>query len=160
MRAAEPAPPADKVARCSGKSMASFPNAFGNPANLVVGPLVMVGAGGMTDEDTVREFGGNKFPLLVRNRHHVTVEVRSPDAAMDYGPGGPDGHQTIEDAHRVMRFVACRRRSGSRGGRHPVTFWSGFVMTRVPQCVRLRVWVDGERSPRSAAIPLGRECGG
>ena len=158
VRAAEEPPPRPgKVNDCSGKSMASFPNAFGNPANLVVGPLVMSGAGGMTDEETVRQFRGNKFPLLVRNRHRVTVEVRSPGTQLSYGPM-PDGEVELHDGHRVIRFVACRRRSGSRGGRHPVTFWSGFVMTTAPRCVRLEVWVDDERSPRSAAIPLGREC--
>ena len=160
VRAEEQAPPRPgKVNTCSGRSMASFPNAFENPANLVAGPLVMVGAGGMTPEETVREFGGNKFPLLVRNRHRVTVEVRSAGTRLSYGPM-PDGEVERHDGHRVIRFVACRRRSGSRGGPHPVTFWSGFVMTSRPRCVRLRVWIDDERSARSAAIPLGRECGG
>jgi hypothetical protein len=137
--------------------MAGFPRAFSDADNLVAGPLVMVGAGRMTSEETVREFGGNKFPLLVRNRHRVTVEVVGEGATLYYGQG-PDGPVTVEDGDRVMRFVACRRRSGSRGGRHPVTFWSGFVMTSEPRCVRLRVWVDRESSPRDAAISLGRRC--
>jgi hypothetical protein len=151
VRADEPAPRAGATMRCADRSMASFPRAFADRDNLVVGPLVMVGAGRPTSEQTVREFGGNKFPLLVRNRHRVTVAVDGEGATLSYG-GGPD--------ERVTRFVACRRRSGSRGGRRPVTFWSGFVMTSAPRCVRLRVWVDAERSPRRAAIPLGRECPG
>ena len=159
VQAEERPPSPGAVKRCAGRSMASFPNAFGNPANLVVGPLVMVGAGRLTPEETAREFDGNKFPVLARNRHRVTIEVRSPGTTLYYGQG-PDGPVEREDGDRVMRFVACRRRSGSRGGRHPVTFWSGFVMTSEPRCVRLRVWVDDERSPRPAAIPLGRECGG
>ena len=146
-----PVPPA-VVATCRMRSetTAPFPRAFSSPDNLVVGPLVMVGAGRLTTEDTVREFGGNKFPLLVRNRRRVTVEVTAGDARLSYAR-----HRR----ERAIRFVACRRGSGSRGGRHRVTFWSGFVETNQPQCVRLRVWIGRDGSPRSAAIPLGRTCG-
>jgi hypothetical protein len=144
--------------RCDDKSMAAFPGAYTDPGNLVVGPLVLMGGSRFTPPSVVRRFGGNKFPLLVRNRHRVTVEVRSRGTALTYDPG-PDGPVTLEDGHRVMRFVACRRRSGSRADGRPVTFWSGFVLTAAPRCVRLRVWVDEEASPRRAGIPLGRKCG-
>jgi hypothetical protein len=61
----------------------------------------------------------------------------------------------------VVDFRACPagRGGGSRYGARAVTFWSGFVLTSAPRCVRLRVWVDGEATPRHARIPLGRPCG-
>ena len=50
---------------CSTRSEANFPGGFTSPRNLVVGPLVLIG-GAYTDPATVRKFGGNKFPLLVK----------------------------------------------------------------------------------------------
>ena len=47
---------------CSTRSEANFPGAFTSPRNLVVDPLVLIG-GAYTDASTVRQFGGNKFPL-------------------------------------------------------------------------------------------------
>jgi hypothetical protein len=49
------------VENCSTRSQASFRDAFTDPHNVVVGPLVLVGAA-YTPPSTVREFGGNKFP--------------------------------------------------------------------------------------------------
>jgi hypothetical protein len=66
----------------------------------------------------------------------------------------------LRDTHEAVMFVACRRgqRSGSRAG-GPVTFWSGFVLTRALTCLPLDVYVDDERSPRRATLSLGRRCG-
>jgi hypothetical protein len=105
-----------------------------------------------------------KFPLLVRNGHRVTVEL-SPStrrgAGLAYGPP-PEGETHLRDTHRVVTFIACRhgQRSGSSADGRPVTFWSGSVLARLPRCVRLLVWVDAERSPRRAVIRLGvPNCG-
>jgi hypothetical protein len=148
---------------CATRSEAQFPGAFSRRANLVVGPLALVGAAAFTPPDVVRRFGGNKFPLLVRAGHRVTVELSRATrrrAALGYGPL-PQGEVRLRDGHRVVTFVACRRNrdSGSSADGAPVTFWSGFVLARSPQCVRLRVWVDDEPSPRRTAVPLGRDCG-
>jgi hypothetical protein len=154
--------PRGVVADCSMRSMASFPGAFSDPRNLVVDPLVLVGAG-YTPASVVREFGGNKFPLLVRAGHRVTVELSRRTrrvAGLAYGPL-PQGELHLRDAHRVVTFRACRRgeRSGSDAGGWPVTFWSGFVLARAPGCVPLRVWVDGAPAPRLATLRLGaRRC--
>ncbi|MDQ5808239.1 MAG: hypothetical protein M3320_06140 [Actinomycetota bacterium] len=148
--------PRAPTVRCEDRSEGAFPP-FASGRNLVVGPLALAGAGALTPEETVREFGGNKFPALVLNRHRVTVQVVSGGARLTHGPR-PDGPMTLEEGDRTMTFVACRRRLGSRAGRRRVTFWSGFVLTPGPQCVTLRVWVDRSRLPRRAAIPLGREC--
>lgn len=147
---------------CATRSLAEFAGAFTNRANLVVGPLAMIGAGAYTPPAVVREFGGNKFPVLVRAGHRVMLEL-SPatrrTAALGYGLL-PQGELRVADGHRVVTFVACKPSidSGSDADGAPVTFWSGFLLADTPQCVRLRVWVDRERAPRRAAVPLGRRC--
>jgi hypothetical protein len=127
---------------------------------VVVGPLVLVGAA-YTPPDTVREFGGNKFPALVRAGHRVTVAVSRRTrrvASLGYGPLPEGVELTPRDGHRVVTFIACRRGrpSGSTADGRPVTFWSGFVLTASPRCVPLEVWVDDERSPRRTALRMGR----
>ena len=57
--------------------------------NRVVGPLALVGGATFTDAATARRFGGNKFPLLVRAGHTVTVSVvpsARRTASLGYGP--------------------------------------------------------------------------
>ena len=161
-----PAPrerPRGVVENCSTRSEASFPGAFSNPGNVVVGPLALMGAG-YTAPEIVREYGGNKFPALVRAGHRVTVELSRATrrvAGLGYGPLPEGVELTPRDGHRVVTFIACGRgeRSGSRADGEPVTFWSGFVLTRSPRCVPIRVWVDGERAPRHTTLRMGvRRC--
>ena len=149
-------PPRGVVEDCSTRSEAGFPGAFTDPRNVVVGPLVLVGAA-YTDPGTVVEFGGNKFPLLVRAGHRVTVELPLARrvASLGYGPLPEGVELQPRDGHRVVTFVACRR--GEQSQR--VTFWSGFVLTRSPRCVPLAVWVDDEPAPRRTVLRMGaREC--
>jgi hypothetical protein len=146
---------------CSTRSMADFGPAFGDPHNLVVGPLLLVGGTDATSEALVREHEGQKFPLLVKAGHRVTVSV--PEEArtfggLAYGPF-PDGQIRARDAHDEITFIACDRGepSGSKAG-GPVTFWSGFVMTSVPTCLPLDVYVHGEATPRRVEMALGVDC--
>jgi hypothetical protein len=161
-RAGPSKPRSGVVADCSRQSGASFPGAFTSSRNLVVGSLALIGAGGTPT--FAESFGGQKFPLLVRVGHRVTLELSLQtrrEAALAYGPL-PQGVVHLRDAHRVVTFIACRRSGGSwsRADGKPVTFWSGGVLARAPRCVPLRVWVDAERSPRHAVIRLGvRRCG-
>lgn len=140
---------------CGSRSGGHFPGAFSDPRNLVVGPLVLVGGAAFTTPATIREFDGNKFPLLVRAGRRVTVTVarRARDvASLRYGRGG---------RHARVTFVACRRQqdSGSDVDGKPVTFWSGFVLMREPRCVPLKVWVGDERTARRATLRMGvRDC--
>jgi len=155
-------PPDAVVTDCSTRSQAAFPRAFSDPRNLIIGPFVLVG-GAYTPASVVRQFGGEKFPALVRNGHHVTVELsrRTREfAGLAYGPL-PQGDVYLDDAHRIVSFVACAHgeASGSSADSEPVTFWSGFVLASSPRCVPLRVWVDGERRPRIVGLRLGvRRC--
>jgi hypothetical protein len=150
--------PRGVVEDCSTRSHASFPGAFSDPHNVVVGPLVLVGAA-YTSASTVREFGGNKFPALVRAGHRVTIAL-SPrtrrGAGLGYGPLPQGVELSPRDGHRVVTFVACQpgeRSANTSDGQ--VTFWSGFVLTASPRCVPLDVWVDDERSPRRTALRMG-----
>jgi hypothetical protein len=158
--------PRGVVEDCSTRSAAPFPGAFTNPRNLIVGPLALIGAGGtpsIASNSTGTEVF-QKFPLLVRNGHRVTVEL-APNtrrgAGLAYGPL-PEGETVLRDTHRVVTFIACRhgQHSGSSADGQPVTFWSGSVLARSSRCVRLLVWVDDERFPRRAVIRLGvPNCG-
>jgi hypothetical protein len=144
---------------CSTASEASFPDAFSDPRNVVVGPLVLVGAA-YTPPEVVREYGGNKFPALVRAGHRVTVALSRRTravAGLGYGPLPEGVELTPRDGHRAVTFIACRpgERSGSSAGGEPVTFWSGFVLTASPRCVPLEVWVDDDRSPRRTTLRMG-----
>jgi hypothetical protein len=147
---------------CATRSMADFPGAFASGRNRVVGPLALMGGGVFTDAETVRRFGGNKFPLLVRAGHTVTLAI-APAArrtvALGYGPL-PQGEVTRRDGHARVTFVACRpdQRSGSRADGLAVTFWSGSLLADTPLCVPLDVWVDDEPR-RRVSIALGRRCG-
>jgi hypothetical protein len=168
--ATRPSPPRRAVVGCARRSMAEFPGAFTRPRNLVVGPLALVGAGEPTPASVVREFGGNKFPALVKAGHTVTVRlplgVRTV-AGLAYGGMGdgplPQGETRHRDTAHTMTFVACRpdQPSGSSADGEAVTFWSGFVVLRAPACVPLEVYVDHEPRPRRAMLDMGgRRCDG
>src|SRR5919109_2792062 len=99
------------TADCRTRSEADFGPAFTDPGNLVVGPLAMIGAADLTSAGVVRRFGGQKYPLLVKAGHTVTVEVLAgarPFAGLGYGPL-PQGEITLEDAHASVTFKACGR---------------------------------------------------
>ena len=159
-------PPHGVVENCATQSGATFPGAFTSPRNLVVGPLVLVGAGrrpGFVWNSTGDE-GFQKFPLLVRSGHRVTVELSVATrrgAGLAYGPL-PQGETRLRDTHRIVTFIACGhgQHSWSSADGKPVTFWSGGVVARSPRCVPLLVWVDSERAPRRTIIHLGvSRCG-
>jgi hypothetical protein len=149
-------PPRGVVADCAMQSGASFPGAFTSSRNLVIGPLAMIGARGTTSFSS--SFHGQKFPLLLKVGHRVTLELSKTTrrgAALGYGPL-PQGDVGVPEAHRVVTFIACRRgASESEADGKPVTFWSGGVLVRSPRCVPFRVWIDGASSPRRVVIHLG-----
>ncbi len=149
-------------ATCARQSGASFPRAFAKRDNLVAGPLAMVGARRATPADTVVEFGGMKFPALVRPRHTVTVRIQGlapGKASLFYASGGGVlADRRVRDGHRAITFRPCGpRRAQSDVDGDPVTFWSGFVLVSEPICVPLRIAVD-DRRPRLRHISLGRTC--
>jgi hypothetical protein len=169
-RASAAPPPRGVREDCSTRSEANFPGAFTDPRNLIVGPLVLMG-GSYTSAATVRQFGGNKFPLLVKAGHRVTVSLPARAravAGLAYGPL-PQGEIRLRDTHQTVTFVACqagrpsrRYRPGGPSGSYAdgvsVTFWSGFVLARTPSCVPLHIYVDDEPSPRRVGLSLGRRC--
>jgi hypothetical protein len=160
--AAAPRRPEGAPATCRHQSSAAFSKSAGN---LVVGPLVLVGAREYSSPEAIARFGGQKYPAVVLAGHRITVEL-SPtvqrSTSLLYADDHwrlPDGERAIGDGHRVVEFRACATgRGGSSYGRSKATFWSGFVLTTVPRCLKLRIWVDDERTARLAHIPLGKRC--
>jgi hypothetical protein len=148
-------------ADCSTRSEADFPGAYKRAENLVVGPLAMIGAGGDTSAATVERFGGNKFPVLVRAGHTVTISVPNTiraTASLGYGPL-PQGQVSARDGHGTVTFVACRQDQPSQSRADgPVTFWSGFVFATQPSCVPLDVYVDAAKTAQRVGLSLGRHC--
>jgi len=163
---------ADAREDCATRSEATFDGAFSDRRNLVVGPLVLSG-GAYTDAATVRQFGGNKFPLLVKAGHTVTVRVAKPAqalAGLAYGPL-PQGENTLRDTYDAVTFEACapgepsreysdEGPSGSYADGENVTFWSGFVLTKRPACIPLEIFIDDEETPQRVGLALGRRCAG
>lgn len=145
---------------CQTQSGAEFSGAYTDPNNLVVGPLSMIGGAFFTDAATVRAIGGQKFPVLVRAGHSVTVSLPPETrtiAGLAYGPL-PQGRTKLRDAYRSVTFVACSAdKSISSADGLDVTFWSGAVLTGRPACIPLEVSIDGGGAQR-VGVPLGRRC--
>lgn len=161
--AAAPRRPEGAPATCRGQSSAEFPK---SARDLVIGPLVLVGARAYSSPEVIARFGGQKYPAVVLAGHRVTVELSRSvrrSTSLLYADDHwrlPDGERTVRDGHRVVEFRACttdRRAASSYDGRK-ATFWSGFMLTTVPRCLKLRIWVDDARTPRQARIPLGKHC--
>jgi hypothetical protein len=159
-----PSAPKGVVADCSMRSEAAFPEAFTDPRNLVAGPLVLVGGGDATSASVIRGLGGQKFPLLVKAGHTVTVRIPAAlrgSAGLAYGPL-PQGEIQLRDTHETVTFIACPRDEPSYSYRGhavgTVTFWSGFVLTRSPACVPLDVYPNGKPSPLRIHLSLGARC--
>jgi hypothetical protein len=172
--APEPSPAADEPTEkpgpgvketCATRSEADFGKPFADSRNHVVGPFVLVGGAEFTTPSVVRSVKGQKFPVLVRAEHRVTLvipEEARAFAGLGYGPL-PQGEITLEEAHTRVTFVACPadEPSYSQPGRRvgATTFWSGFVVAHEPHCVPLDVWVDDETTPQRIVLELGvRPC--
>jgi hypothetical protein len=154
--------PEGAPATCSHQSSAGFRE---SAHDLVVGPLALVGARDYSSPAVIAQFGGQKYPAVVLAGHRVTVELSrrvKRSTSLGYADDHlqrADGSRKVRDGHRVVAFRACSSdRSGSSYDGRDATFWSGFVLTTRPQCLSLRVWVDDQRAPRHARIPLGKRC--
>ena len=153
--------PKGAPATCRHQSSAGFSR---HARNLVVGPLVLSGGRQFISAADVATFGGQKYAAIVLSGHRVTIELergirRTSLMYADDHWSKPDGERKVSDGHRVVDFRACAAGQGlsSYDGRK-ATFWSGFVATTVPRCLKLRIWVDDERTPRRARIALGKRC--
>ena len=154
--------PVGAPATCRHQSSADFPK---SARDVVVGPLVLIGARAYSPPDAIRTLGGQKYPAVLLAGHRATVELSRAarrSASLLYADDHwnmPDGTRTVGDGHRVVEFRGCpRHRAGSSYDGRRATFWSGFVLTTVPRCLTLRVWIDDERTPRRARLPLGKRC--
>lgn len=145
---------------CSTSSGWGRRDEFTRRQNLVVGPLA-IRSGAVVWEYNAAS--GDKLFVHVRGGHRVALEL-SPEthrnAGLVFGRFS-NPNVRLDDARRVVRFVACRR--GERTGRFdgwPVTSWVGGLLIRSPRCVPLLIWVDDEPKPRRAVIRFGvPDCG-
>jgi hypothetical protein len=154
--------PQGVVVGCRSQSGYDFGDAYTNPDNIVVGPLVITNAV-YTEPETIREFGGDKIFVLVQPGHRVTLALSQETyriASLGYGPMPQEVELTPQDGHRVVTFRACSAgRSWSTAGGKPVTFWSGFMLTDTSFCMSIDVWVDDEPKPRKIVLGMGvRDC--
>jgi hypothetical protein len=148
-------------ATCARQSGANFPGAYTSSRNLRVGPLVLIGGRTYTSPATVRKFGGQKYPLLLAAGHTARIEIsRSARRASSLTWAGTGhGVRRVADGYRVVDARACDRRNAqSRAGSRRVTFWSGFILTSVPRCLRVAIRIDGAPTARRVRVPLGRRC--
>src|SRR5438094_3473717 len=104
--------PRGVVESCGTQSSASFPGAFTSPRNLVLGPLALIDAGGTPQFvwDSTGTEGFQKFALLVKAKHRVTLELSRRTrrgAGLAYGPL-PGGEVHLRDTRRVVTFIACK----------------------------------------------------
>lgn len=153
--------PSHGQATCAHQSSAEFPDAYDDPHNLVIGPLVLMDGRVYSSPETVRRVGGQKYPALLTPGHTVKVAL-SPrarrTAALTYADS-MHSVRRLDDGLRVVTFHPCDRRDAqSRAGGRVVTFWSGFILAGAPRCVHLKIWIDGASTPRRAALPIGRRC--
>jgi hypothetical protein len=163
---AVPEPPKQRpqgvVVGCRSQSGYDFADAYTNPDNIVVGPLVITNAA-YTEPETIREFGGDKIFVLLQPGHRVTLALSQETyrvASLGYGPLPQEVELTPQDGHRVVTFRPCSaERAWSSAGEKPVTFWSGFMLTDSFVCMPIDVWVDDEPKPRQITLGMGvRDC--
>jgi hypothetical protein len=145
----------------NGQQTSGFPALFTSPRNLVVGPLVLVGGATFTNAATARRFGGQKYPLVVRAGHTVTVSVPASAraiASLGYGPHKED-EAGVRAGHHTVTFAACPPgKAGRTTARAPVRFWSGFILVSEPACVPLDVYAGEAATPRRVKVEVGKRC--
>lgn len=154
--------PQGVVVGCRSQAGYDFGDAYTNPDNIVVGPLVITNAV-YTEPETIREFGGDKIFVLLQPGHRVTLALSQQTyrvASLGYGPLPQEVELTPQDGHRVVTFTPCpAEQAWSSAGGKPVTFWSGFMLTDTFLCMPIDVWVDDEPKPRKIALGMGvRDC--
>ena len=103
-----------------------------------------------------------KLPVALRAGHRATLRV-SPaqrrDAALMF-TDRTRGARRVADADRTVVFEPCAADAPAFSGGvvGPITGWAGGMIVSGPRCVRLQLWIDGERS-RDIRLPLRRRCG-
>ncbi|MBJ7521721.1 MAG: hypothetical protein JHC84_18625 [Solirubrobacteraceae bacterium] len=147
---------------CGQKSGGQFPGAFEAPANLVVGPFVLVG----WHQGTSSVFAANpgrplrwKMPAFVRDGRRVTVRIAREARDRARLAYATRDAVALSDHPWQITFTACSRKKGERSHSSvdgkPVTFWSGGVVFQTaPACVPIEFRHDWSRVWRTRTLKL------
>ena len=105
---------------------------------------------------------GVKLPVALRAGHRATLRVSPAQrrhAALTF-TDRTRGARRVAEADQTVVFEPCAADAPAFSGGvvGPITGWAGAMLVSGPRCVRLQLWVDGERS-RDIRLPLGRRCG-
>ena len=105
---------------------------------------------------------GAKLPVALRAGHRATLRV-SPAQRRHAGLTFTDrtrGAHRVAGADQTVVFEPCAADTPAFSGGvvGPITGWAGAIIVSGPRCIRLQLWVDGERA-RDIRLPLGRRCG-
>src|SRR5215207_8613960 len=142
------------VGTCGGANAGgTFAGAFADRSrNVIVGPLSLPFAASHADSspDLINRFGGDKFPVLLREGRTATIRIAKALRR------GADGWERVPLAEagllrrarpvRKLRFRACPRGQAQNvvDGRR-VTFWMLWMTVRAPACIYIDVSIDGKR---------------
>jgi hypothetical protein len=143
------------LSTCAGANAGgSFPAAFTDRAqNLVVGPLSLPFATRHADvsPDVINRFGGDKFPVLLREGRTATIRIakalRPGAAGYERVPLGEAGFLRRDRPVRKLVFAACPQGEAQNVvDDRRVTFWMLWMKVRAPACVYLDISIDGKRT--------------
>jgi hypothetical protein len=165
--AADPGPGAP-VVDCASHAEPSLER-FVRGRDTIRGPFALV-----TSASTLRRLRGEsyrprrgrdagvKLPVALRAGHRATLRVSPTQrrhAALTF-TDGTRGARRVADADQTVVFEPCAAGAPafSGGAVGPITGWAGAMLVSGPRCIRLQLWVDGERA-RDIRLPLGRRCG-
>jgi hypothetical protein len=126
--------------------------------DVVRGAMTLMGARLLQLHRMPAADGRAKIGLMLEAGHEATIVVAAGArriARLEYAFDDDARHPDIAVAFRPCE--PDEPRFSGPGTVGPRTIWSGGIHARRPACVRLLVWVDGERL-RDVRLPLGRPC--
>ena len=138
------------VNTCADRSDATFPGAYRDPHNVVIGPLAWLWANNQDGDGAYNGAYRWKAPVLVRPRHTVTLRIGAAArsfAGLAFATRGWD----YADSDRTVVFRSCN-------GRRP-TFWAGGVVsTRALGCLPVEIRIDRGAVRRRVLSLAGADC--
>ena len=138
------------VRTCADRSDATFPGAYRDPGNIVIGPLAWLWANEQDDDGAYNGAYRWKVPVLVRPRHTVTLRIAAAAqdfAGLSFAARGWD----YADSNRTLVFRSCR-------SRRPTFFAGGVSSTRALGCLPVEIRIDRGAVRRRVLSLAGADC--